>query len=565
MGQSATRSRLALAAARAMDAPIALLAILEGVSVELASSGTAVPPMGVGPEDVRAVDGVILAPSLEADLRFDTRCWARLAPGASALALAPVDHADRGRLGVLAVFDTQVRPWTRADRKALAAIACLVGEAVAVRAVGAEVGPPIQMLAALRDSEERHRLLFEKSGEAIHIAAAEDGRVGRILDLNAAAVALHGYTREELLCMSPRDFLAPGASLLPIEKRMAALEGTWVRVSNLHARKDGTVFPVEVTVGAIELGKDRCFLTIMRDVTERVRVEKALRDAYDGADAANRAKSVLIAEQQQLTRELRRKNEELEKKRDQAEGANRLKSAFLANMSHELRTPLNSILGFAEVLEAEHLGAVSREQKECLHAILDSARHLHRLVNDVLDLSKIEEGQMEFAAEPVDLAALVAEVCESLQTLAAGKQIRLETEVDPSLAGVIIDPVRLKQVLYSYVSNGIKFTFDGGRVTIRMLREGGERMRLEVEDTGIGIPATDLGRLFVDFEQLDNSTVKRYPGTGVGLALARRIVEALGGRVDVWSEPGQGSTFTAILPRHSDEGRALLGHRAGAG
>jgi len=532
MEGSATRSRLALTVARGLGAPQGILAILDGAAVDVASSGAAVLDAGVCSEDVRGVDGVILVADLAADPRFAGSCWARMAPRARALALAPVDRADGSRLGVLAVLDTRERAWTPADGQVLGALAALVAETVTLRA-----------------SEERHRLLFEKSGEAIHIVAAEDGGVGRILDFNPAGVALHGYTRDELLGMTPVDLLAPGASLLPLEKRRAALDGAWVRASSMHMKKDGTRLPVEITLGAVEIGAGRCFLAILRDVTERARAEDALRTAWDAADTANRAKGVLIAEQQQLAGELHRKNDELEKKNRQAEGANRLKSEFLANMSHELRTPLNGILGFAELLHDERVGSVSPDQKEFLGDILTSGRHLLQLINDVLDLAKVEAGKMELWPEPVDLAAIVTEVRATLRTLSAGKQIHVESEVDPSLERVVIDPARLKQVLYNYLSNALKFTPDGGRVTIRAVPEGKDGMRIEVEDTGIGIAAAELGRLFIEFEQLDGSTAKKYQGTGLGLALTRRIVEALGGRVAVWSELGRGSTFTAILPR----------------
>jgi PAS domain S-box-containing protein len=256
------------------------------------------------------------------------------------------------------------------------------------------------------------------------------------------------------------------------------------------------------------------------------------------------------------TRELSAANEQLEqevgeRRRAEAEAdrATRAKSEFLANMSHELRTPLNAIIGFTELIHDDKVGPASDEQKEFLGDILVSSRHLLQLINDVLDLAKVESGSLEFHPEPVDLARLTDEVRDVLRGLATRKQIRLETAVDPAIGSVILDPAKLKQVLYNYASNAIKFTPEGGRVALRAAPEGADAVRLEVEDTGIGIRPEDLGRLFVEFQQLDAGPAKRHEGTGLGLALTKRLVEAQGGRVGVRSIPGQGSVFYAVFPR----------------
>jgi signal transduction histidine kinase/ActR/RegA family two-component response regulator len=232
-----------------------------------------------------------------------------------------------------------------------------------------------------------------------------------------------------------------------------------------------------------------------------------------------------------------------------AREASRLKSEFLANMSHELRTPLNGIIGFAELMHAGKTGPIAPVHQEYLGDILTSARHLLQLINDVLDLSKVEAGKMEFRPEPVELTTLIREVNDILRTLAAQKQIRVEVEIDAGVTGVLADPGKLKQVLYNYLSNALKFTPEEGRVTVRILSADGNAFRLEVEDTGIGIKPEDLGRLFVEFQQFDASTAKKYPGTGLGLALTKRIVECQGGEVGVRSVVGQGSVFFAQLPR----------------
>jgi signal transduction histidine kinase/CheY-like chemotaxis protein/HAMP domain-containing protein len=237
----------------------------------------------------------------------------------------------------------------------------------------------------------------------------------------------------------------------------------------------------------------------------------------------------------------------LELQADELTKASAYKSQFLANMSHELRTPLNGIIGFAQLLHDEEAGPLLEQQKDFLSDVLRSGRHLLQLINDVLDLSKVEAGKLEFRPERVDLAKLVGEVLAVLRT--ASQRVQVESTIDPALQEVIVDPGRLKQVLYNYVSNALKFTPEGGTVSIRLTAEGGESFRLEVEDTGKGIAAADLARLFVEFQQVHDGSSKAHGGTGLGLALTKRLIEAQGGSVGVRSTLGKGSTFFAVLSR----------------
>jgi signal transduction histidine kinase len=288
-------------------------------------------------------------------------------------------------------------------------------------------------------------------------------------------------------------------------------------------------------------------VTALNEMLEQIqRRDAELRTARDELELR------VIERTEQLesaNRGLAAANKELEVFSHQLEEASRLKSEFLANMSHELRTPLNAIIGFSELMQDGRAGPVSDRQKEFLGDVLGSSHHLLLLINDVLDLAKVESGKMEFYPEPVDLPRLVGEARDTFKALTEKNQIRLGVEIDPSLVGVSIDPAKLKQVLYNYLSNAIKFTSKGGSVKLSIRPDGAEAFRLEVEDNGIGIRPEDIGRLFTEFEQLDAGAAKKYQGTGLGLALTRRIVEAQGGRVGVSSEPGQGSTFYAVLPR----------------
>ena len=229
--------------------------------------------------------------------------------------------------------------------------------------------------------------------------------------------------------------------------------------------------------------------------------------------------------------------------------ASRVKSEFLANMSHELRTPLNAIIGFSELL---HSGAVEHDpvkRQLFLGHIGTSGRHLLQLINDVLDLAKVESGKFEFFPEPVNLGALIKECCDVLHTLIQRQNIELSVEIYSGLGPLVLDAARLKQVMYNYLSNAIKFTPVGGRIQVRVLAEGQTRFRIEVEDTGVGIAACDLPRLFNDFEQLNTGHSKQHPGTGLGLALTRRLVQAQGGNVSVHSLPGHGSVFSVVMDR----------------
>ena len=281
------------------------------------------------------------------------------------------------------------------------------------------------------------------------------------------------------------------------------------------------------------------------EITERKQAEAGLLDAKENLEHKVIERT---AELEAIQRELHAKNEELIKQNRRVEEANRLKSEFLANMSHELRTPLNAIIGFSELMHDGKVGPIASNHKEYLGDVLTSAQHLLHLINDVLDLAKVEAGKMEFHYAPMDLRKVIGEVCEILRTMTSRTRIQVAIDVDKDLSEVWGDASKLKQVLYNYLSNALKFSPEGGQVRVRARREGRDAYRIEVADQGIGIKTEDIPRLFQEFQQLDLSASKKYQGTGLGLALTKRIIEAQGGCVGVESIRGHGSIFYAVLP-----------------
>ncbi len=254
-----------------------------------------------------------------------------------------------------------------------------------------------------------------------------------------------------------------------------------------------------------------------------------------------------LVELERLNEDLQLRERELQLTNRKLEKANRLKSEFLATMSHELRTPLNSIIGFSELLEGGTYGALNERQLKYVNNIVVSSRHLLQLINDILDLAKVESGTIEINREQVSLPEVIGLVRNVVESLAAKKDIVIETRIDDDTDTVYADPPRLKQILYNLLSNAIKFTPAGGRVIISTARGEGE-VRVAVKDTGIGISHQDQEKIFSEFLQVEGTYARKYEGTGLGLALTKKLVELHGGRIWVDSTPGAGSTFTFTIP-----------------
>ena len=367
---------------------------------------------------------------------------------------------------------------------------------------------------ALRESEGRYRAVVESSPEAIMVH-----RSGRVFFANPAAMRLFGATSaQDLVGRRVLDLMHPDSHHI-VRDRLALVTAPGGERPLLEIRVvalDGTVKDVEGQGTVIIYDGEPAILGSMRDITERRRAAEALRD---------------------VSRDLQ-----------VAEASDRLKSAFLATMSHELRTPLNSMIGFTGVLLQRLPGPLNPEQAKQLGMVQGSARHLLALINDLLDLSKIEAGQLDVHAEPFDLRLSIERVVASLTPLAEQKGLTLRCVLPPNLGDMVSDPLRVEQILINLLNNGIKFT-DHGSVTLTAnLVEPGPSVRLRVTDTGIGIKPQDLPVLFEAFRQVDSSFTRQKDGSGLGLAISSRLAALLGGEISIASEWSKGSEFTVTLP-----------------
>ncbi|HYY25589.1 MAG TPA: ATP-binding protein, partial [Candidatus Udaeobacter sp.] len=374
---------------------------------------------------------------------------------------------------------------------------------------------------ALQESEARKGAILDAALDCIISIDHE----GKVIEFNPAAEQIFGYNRQETIGKLMADLIIP-AALRDRHRRglahcLATGEGPILnkRIELTAMRVDGAEFPVEITVVRISRQGSPMFTAYIRDLT----VQKAQEEFH-------------------------RRSRELEEQNLRIEEANRLKSEFLANMSHELRTPLNGIIGFSEYMVDEKAGPLNWEQKEYLSDVLTSARHLLHLINDVLDLAKIEAGKMELSPETFAINEVIGEVCTIIEPMASQKNITMSAETPPETVFVTVDPVKFKQVLYNLLSNAVKFTPENGDIKLSARLEDHKRIRVEVKDTGIGIKTEDVPRLFHEFEQLDSGLGRKQQGTGLGLALTKKIVELQGGSIAVESEFGKGSTFTVALP-----------------
>ena len=378
--------------------------------------------------------------------------------------------------------------------------------------------------------EKRFRELLEAAPDAIMQVDAE----GRIILLNRVTEDMFGYTRDELLgqpveVLIPQELHARHAGHRAQYQRSPMTRSMGSGLTLEGVRKDGSRFPVEISLSPSATEEGFRVTAIIRDTTERRMAEDRLRKVRE-----------------EYTQRLAETNAELEMTNRELERANRLKTDFLASMSHELRTPLHTIIGFSELLAEELEGPLNPKQQRFVQHIHKDSLHLLELINDVLDISKIEADRLELRPEAFDLTALVAESLATIRSLAEAKSHTLETALDVPTA-VEADRLRIKQVLVNLLSNAIKFTPEGGKIRVEA-RVQEPFLVVSVADTGIGIPNEEQGFIFDKFHQVGATTKGVREGTGLGLAITKHLVEQHGGTIRVESRPRHGSTFLFTLP-----------------
>jgi len=384
----------------------------------------------------------------------------------------------------------------------------------------------------LRQSQKNLRAYLERAPDGVYINDLN----GTFLYGNKKAEEIAGYKRGELIGKSflklnllPAKHLAKAGKLLALN-----LMGRPTGPDEFELiRKDGSRIWVEINTVPIKQEGKTVVIGFVRDITEHKRAEEEIQAKNEQLDTQNE--------------ELLRRQQELVRKTREAEEASRLKSEFLANMSHELRTPLNVIIGFSELMSDDVPGPVNKEQRQCLDDILDSGRHLLDLINELLDLSKIESGKMALNLKSIALTAVIASSYNTIMAILTPKKQSLDVKIAEGLPRVYADEVRLRQVLLNLVSNSAKFTPDGGKLRIEVVRKG-DWCQVSVIDNGTGIKKEHQKRIFEPFYQLESSVTKEKSGTGLGLAVAKQIIEKHGGKIRVESEYGKGSRFIFTLP-----------------
>jgi ammonium transporter, Amt family len=389
----------------------------------------------------------------------------------------------------------------------------------------------------VRESEERHRQIFESVSDAILIFDAND----QIVEANPAACDAFGYTREQFLRLFCRELFPTGDQYLLEDCRRQILEDGEFHVECVNVRADGSRFDVESRGSKLMFNREPHMLVVIRDVTELRKTTHELTE-YSLA--------------------LELSNEALAKLNDAANTATRAKSEFLANMSHEIRTPMTAILGFVDVL-IEELATPS--QIEAAEMVKRNGEHLLTIINDILDLSKIEADKLQLELIPCSAAEIVDDVAGMMR-------IRTELPLTVEYAApipekIVSDPTRLRQILTNLVGNAVKFTQQGSvRLVVTPLGLGTDSpaLRFDVIDTGIGMSPEQMERLFQPFSQADSSMSRKFGGSGLGLVISRRLANLLGGDITVESRLGEGSTFSVTLPTGPLGGVAMIDHPRGS-
>ncbi len=406
-------------------------------------------------------------------------------------------------------------------------------EEVLLQAIVRDVSERKRIEQALLESEREYRELVMLANSII----LRWTRDGRIAFLNEYGQRFFGYTGEEIVGRHVLGTIVPdtestGRDLRSLIDEICADPNRFERSSNENTRRNGERVWIDWTNKVVldERGEIREILSIGSDVTERKRAEEEL-ERY----------------REHLEEQVEERTRELAAAKERAEAADRMKSAFLAAMSHELRTPLNSVIGFTGILLQQIPGTLNPEQQKQLGMVRESARHLLSLINDVLDISKIEAGQLTVERQPFEVCASAERVMGSIEQLARDKGLELSCELPPDLGVIVGDQRRYEQVLLNLLSNAVKFT-EEGTVSLSVRRTDGDMVETVIRDTGIGIRPEQLESIFEPFHQVENGISRKHDGTGLGLSVSRRLVDLMGGKIWVTSDFEVGSTFGFTVP-----------------
>jgi PAS domain S-box-containing protein len=388
-----------------------------------------------------------------------------------------------------------------------------------------EINERKQAEALVRQNEEKYRLLFELSPIGICTLDLK----GMVTSCNPAVWKNSGYSEADFIGQHFSKIATIRARDIPKFLRVftSIVRGRVPPPFEVsYDRQDGGTGWTELHIALLEAGGKKLGIQVLqRDVTERKLMEQ----------------------------EIKKKNEQLKLQNEELGKASRAKSDFLARMSHELRTPLNVIMGFAELMLDGVPGEINEEQRQCLDDILTSSRHLLGLINEVLDLSKVEAGKLELRLKGIALADVVDSVTSAMMAVISQRRQSLDVDLDKGLPQLQADEARLRQVFFNLLSNASKFTPDGGKIRVGALQEDGF-CQVTVSDNGIGIKKEDLKQIFEPFYQADNLATRERRGTGLGLTLVKEIVEMHGGQIRVESNYGKGSNFVFTLPLVTAEG-----------
>ncbi len=451
-------------------------------------------------------------------------------------------------LGILCLHDLKARPYSKREKT-------LIG------LISATAAQSIEKFKLLHDKEKSINYLQSILNDSQDMIITTDNE-GRIVKFSKGGERILGFPQEEMADKEVTTLYANRAERLEIQKTVEE-KGAIYNYETTLLKKDGLPVDISLTISQLKDEANNIIGTvgISKNITEEKRLRKELEEKNMELEKVNESLEQKVLER---TRALEESNKELKK-------ASEMKDRFIANASHELRTPLNSIIGFSEILLEKSFGEINEKQERYISNVLKSGMHLLHLVNNVLDLAKIESGKSDLDYDNFQLKGLVDEIFSALGTIAKKKGLKLINDI-PTDINISADRIKLTQIFYNLFSNAIKFTDEGGKAGIRLEKVRGDKsltwapageefLKMSIWDTGMGISADDLNRVFYEFEQADTS--KATEGSGLGLPLTRKLVELHSGHIDVESRLGEGSTFNVYLPSTTYISSKLPGQEEG--